>query len=102
MRLIAGLLLGASLVSTGHSGRAGWTLAQARQVLASRAFAVTDHSQPDAPEYELVFTRERAGALRPAGKPSHGRWQAFAFAGVGHDSATDADIRVRFVLTSGG
>lgn len=71
-------------------------------MLASRAFAVTDHSEPDTPEYELVFTRARAAALRPAGKPSHGRWQSFAFAGVAHDAETDADIQVRFVLTTGG
>src|SRR6266498_2034481 len=68
-----------------------WTLAQARAVLASKHFAVTDWSQPDLPDYELVFRRSAAKSLRAVGR-------RFVFDGLAHDEVTDGDVRVRFTF----
>lgn len=67
-------------------GTHGWGLQHARQVLAARAYDVTDTSQPDLPSYELTFSPRAARSLRPG----------FAFAGVAHDAYTDRDVPVRF------
>jgi hypothetical protein len=89
-----GALLAA--LSTGAPAHgSGWTLAHARSVLASDEFAVTDESQADRPEYDLVFTRGQAKALRRA----QGR---FVFAGRAHDETTDQDVQVRFTFARPG
>ena len=77
------------------SVRPRWTLAHARSVLAGAEFAVTDASQSDRPEYDLVFTRRQAKSLRADG----GR---FVFAGPAHDLFTDADLQVRFTFAQPG
>ena len=69
-----------------------WSLAHARQVLATYDYAVTDTTQADRPQYRLVFSPKQARAL----KLVRGR---FVFAGSGHDGYTDSDIAVRFTLT---
>ena len=70
----------------------GWTLAHARQVLASRAYEVTDASQPDRPQYELTFTARTARSLR----------NGFVFDGVARDTLTDSDVPVRFTFARPG
>ena len=87
--------LTAALLTAAPPHVSGWTLAHARAVLASDEFAVTDLTQPDRPEYDLVFTRRQAKALRAA----RGR---FVFAGRAHDVFTDADLQVEFTFTRPG
>jgi hypothetical protein len=70
----------------------GWTVAHARQVLASQTYPLTDTSQPDRPEYELTFTRAQAKSLR----------KDFVFAGSAHDTLTDRNVRVRFIFEHPG
>jgi glycosyl hydrolase family 99 len=86
-------LLGAALLAPAQSGASPkWSLEHARHVLTTRTFAVTDTSQPDRPDYELVFSRLASKSLR----------KGFAFAGVAHDTLTDADVRVRFTFKRPG
>src|SRR6266545_3750014 len=68
-----------------------WTLAQARAVLGSKHFAVPAWSQPDLPDYELVFRRSAAKSLRAVGR-------RLVFDGLAHDEVTDGDVRVRFTF----
>jgi hypothetical protein len=68
-----------------------WTLVQARAVLSSKHFAVTDWSQPDLPDYELVFNRRAVESLHDDGR-------RFVFNGLAHDEITDGDVRVRFTF----
>ena len=74
------------------AGPHGWTLAHARQVLASRPYEVTDASQPDRPQYELTFTTRTARSLR----------KGFGYDGVAHDTLTDSDVPVRFTFARPG
>jgi Glycosyl hydrolase family 99 len=69
-----------------------WTLAQARHVLASRTYEVTDASQSDRPRYELTFSPRATKSLR----------KGFVFAGVARDTFTDRDVRVRFTFKRPG
>ena len=71
--------------------RSGWTLPRARSVLAARDFAVTDTTQPDQPQYDLVFTRRQARSLHREGR-------RLVFAGRAHDLFTDSDVDVRFAF----
>ena len=73
-----------------------WTLRHARAVLTSHAFAVVDETQPDEPDYKLVFTRGDALRLRRT------RAGTFAYAGPAYDVQTDATLVVRFTLTRRG
>jgi hypothetical protein len=77
------------------SAKPVWTLAHARAVLAADEFAVTDLTQDDEPEYDLVFTKQQAKALRAVGS-------RFVFVGRGHDLSTDDDVQVRFTFTHPG
>jgi hypothetical protein len=88
------LLAGAFLIlaTTSEAARPRWTLAQSRAALTHKDFWVSDSSQPDQPDYDLVFSMANAKSLRAAG----GR---FLFAGSAHDLLTDADVQVRFTLT---
>jgi hypothetical protein len=70
----------------------GWTVAHARQVLASRTYPLTDLSQPDQPQYELIFSRAQARKLNAK----------FRFDGLAHERLTDRDIRVRFTFRRPG
>jgi hypothetical protein len=93
---LLGLAAALATAAPAHgSDRPGWTLAQARSVLASNEFPVADTSQPDRPEYDLVFTRRQARSLRSVG----GR---FVFAGRAHDLFTEADLQVRFTFARPG
>jgi hypothetical protein len=92
----------ASLLAPANAAPPTWTLAHARTVLVTNDFGVTDASQADNPDYDLVFTRGRAAALRPLGSPRQGRWRRFAYAGSAHDELTDTDVQVSFVLTTTG
>jgi hypothetical protein len=83
------LLAGALAKSPAHHP---WTLPQARRVLVSRTYDVTDPSQPDRPQYELTFSPAAAKGLR----------KGFVFAGRAHDAATDADVSVRFTFKQPG
>jgi hypothetical protein len=73
----------------------GWSLGEARSALVHGHFVVTDTSQPDRPEYELVFTRRTATSLRASGR-------RFVLAGRVRDAFTDADIPVRFTFVPPG
>jgi hypothetical protein len=96
VKALIGFAAGALVLGPSHaSGRPGWTIVQARSVLASEEFVVTDTSQPDRPEYDLVFTRRQAKLLRVAGR-------RFVFAGRAHDLSTDADLPVRFTFVRPG
>ena len=70
----------------------GWTLAHARQVLASRPYEVTDASQPDRPQYEFRFTARTARSLR----------KGFVFSGAARDTLTDIDVPIHFTFTRPG
>jgi hypothetical protein len=94
--LVAGSTLGAAHPAT----TSRWTLARARHVLAAGDFLVTDTTQPDRPRYHLVFSDRQAAALRPLGTRSRGGWRSFRFAGTAHDGPTDADLPVRFRLST--
>jgi hypothetical protein len=78
----AAAILGAVLVASPH----GWTLTHARQVLASKTYAVTDTTQADRPRYQLRFSNRAARSLR----------RGFVFDGPAYDSLTNADVSVRF------
>jgi hypothetical protein len=69
-----------------------WTLAHARQVLASKTYVVTDATQADRPQYTLTFSSRAAKSLR----------KGFVFAGLAHDTFTDRDVSVRFTFTRPG
>jgi hypothetical protein len=69
-----------------------WTLEQARHVLAHNVYQLTDMSQPDRPEYELMFSSRAAKSLRTG----------FVFAGSAHDAFTDREVRVRFTFKRPG
>jgi hypothetical protein len=73
------------------AAKSRWTLAQARAVLSSKHFAVTDWSQPDRPDYELVFSRSAAKSLHAVG-------HRLVFDGLAHDEITDGDVSVRFTF----
>ncbi len=88
-------LLGLAAALASAAPHHGWTLAQARSTLAADEFPVVDTSQPDQPEYNLVFSRRQAKGLRLV----RGR---FVFAGRGHDLFTDADVQVRFTFARPG
>jgi hypothetical protein len=93
------LIAAAALISlaptNATAARPGWTLAHARALLASDEFAVTDTTQADKPEYDLVFTRGEAKSLRAAGG-------SFVFSGRAHDLSTDEDVAVRFTFARPG
>jgi hypothetical protein len=93
--VIVGTVLAALAPASASATRPGWTLAHARAVLAADEFPVTDTSQEDEPQYDLVFTRRQARSLRAAG----GR---FTFAGRAEDLSTDEDVQVRFTFTRPG
>ena len=93
MKTAAALTLLGVLLAPAQSGASpNWTLEHARHVLTTRTFAATDKSQPDRPDYELVFSRLAAKSLR----------KGFVFAGLAHDALTDADVRVRFTFKRPG
>ena len=92
--MLALAALVAAIPSTA-SARPGWTLAHARAVLASGEFAVTDMTQQDEPQYDLVFTKRQAQGLRAVA----GR---FVFSGRGHDLSIDEDLPVQFTLVRPG
>ena len=69
-----------------------WTLAHARQTLATSTYAIVDVSQQDHPQYLLQFTKQQARSLRKVKS-------RFVYNGIAHDGYTDADIAVHFVLT---
>jgi hypothetical protein len=69
-----------------------WTLAQARHVLVSRTYEVTDASQPDRPRYELTFSPRAAKLLL----------KGFVFAGLARDTFTDSDVSVQFTFKRPG
>jgi hypothetical protein len=85
---VTAALLAIALLASPH----GWTVAHARQVLASRTYALTDVSQPDRPQYELKFTRAQARKLTAK----------FRFDGLAHDTLTNGDVRVRFTFKRPG
>jgi hypothetical protein len=92
------LIVAAALVSaapTHESTRPSWTLAHARSVLAADEFLVTDTSEGDRPEYDLVFKRRQAKSLRAGSR-------RFVFAGRALDLSTDAEILVRFTFARPG
>ena len=86
--MVTAALVSLLLLASPH----GWTLAHARQVLASRPYEVTDASQPDRPQYELRFTPRTARSLR----------KGFVFNGVARDTLTDIDVPVRFTFARPG
>ena len=86
--------MGAALAHSTAAPR--WTLRHARAVLASHAFAAVDETQPDEPDYDLVFTRDDARRLRRA------RAGTFAYAGPAYDVQSDETLAVRFTLTRRG
>ena len=92
----------ASLLAPPTTAPPAWTLVHARTVLVTNDFGVTDASQPDNPDYDLVFTRRQAVALHAVGSARKGRWRQFAYDGIAHDEVTDTDVNVRFVLTALG
>jgi hypothetical protein len=92
--LIAAAAVAIAAPANAHA-RPGWTLAKARSVLASDDFAVADTAQSDQPQYDLVFTKQQAKALRAVG----GR---FVFSGRGHDLSTDEDVQVQFTFARPG
>lgn len=95
MRLLV-IALTATALTTGSAEAArGWTLAQARAVLARGDFSVTDASQPDRPGYDLDFTARAAKSLRVVG-------HRFKFSGLAHDSLTDTAVPVRFTFARPG
>ena len=61
----------------------GWTLPQARRLLATRTYAVTDTTQPDRPRYELKLDPSR---LR----------RGFVYSGGAYDTLTATELPVRF------
>jgi hypothetical protein len=89
--------LAAALVTAGPttSARSAWTLAHARSVLARGDYIVTDESQPDRPDYDLVFTRRQATSLHADGR-------RFVFAGRANDLFTASDVQVRFTFARPG
>jgi hypothetical protein len=90
VKTVAALALLVALLTPAKSGaRPKWTLAQAKAVLTQSAFFVTDESQPDRPEYKLVFNAHSFRSLRVVGR-------LLVFAGSAHDAFTDSDVRVRF------
>jgi hypothetical protein len=96
MRALIGVAAAALAVGPSHASRGpAWTLSHARSLLVSEVFVVTDTTQSDRPEYDLVFTRRQARSLRVVG----GR---FVFAGPAHDLSTDADVEVRFTFARPG
>jgi hypothetical protein len=88
---VVALVAGAALAHAAVAPR--WTLRHARSVLSSRAFAVVDESQPDEPDYELVFTHADSSRL-------HRRGTAFVYSGPAHDVQTDTTFPARFTLTT--
>jgi len=82
---VTAAFLAALLVASPH----GWTLERARHVLASRAYAVTDTSQPDRPRYELRFS---ARSLR----------RGFVYEGDAYDTLTAAQVPVSFTFKRPG
>ena len=56
--MVAALLSALALASP-H----GWTLAHARHLMATRTYAVTDRTQPDAPRYELEMQPDSVRGL---------------------------------------
>ena len=86
--MTAAAVLGALLVASPH----GWTLTHARQVLASKSYAVTDTTQADQPRYELRFSKRAARSLR----------RRFVFDGPAHDQLTDTEVWVRFTFNRPG
>jgi len=89
------LLAAALLAAPTHPATPKWTLAHARATLAAHAYAVTDTTQPDQPQYVLRVTRAQARSLRNTG----GR---FLFAGRAHDENTALDVPVRFTFARPG
>ncbi len=85
------VLLATALAMTSH----GWTLAHARSVLAQRDRYVTDGSQPDRPDYDLVFTALAARSLKAVGR-------GFGFSGLAYDRLTDTEVRVHFTFARPG
>jgi hypothetical protein len=85
------VLLIAGAFATGPSAHS-WTLAHARQVLASKTYVVTDATQPDRPQYTLTFSSRAAKSLR----------KGFVFAGLAHDTFTVRDVSVRFTFRRPG
>jgi Glycosyl hydrolase family 99 len=73
-------------------GPHGWNLQHARHLLATRAYDVTDTSQPDVPSYELTFSPRMARTLRPG----------FVFTGTAHDAFTNRDVQVHFTFRRPG
>ena len=88
------LIVGAALAHPSVPPR--WTLSHARTVLTSHPFAVVDETQPDEPDYDLVFTRSDARRLRRTGPGT------FAYTGAARDLQTGETLAVRFTLTSRG
>ena len=91
---VAAALTAAGPTTSAPRGSA-WTVARARAVLAAHTFSVVDSTQPDRPEYDLVFTRSQARSLRSDGR-------RLVFAGRAHDLFADSDVEVRFVFDRPG
>ena len=83
------LVAAVAALATAAPAKPAWTLGHARAVLAAGEFRVVDTTQPDAPDYDLFFSKGQARSLRNV----HGR---FVFSGRAHDFTTDADVPVRF------
>ena len=88
-------LFGALLAPAQHSASPKWTLAHARAVLRQSAFFVTDETQADRPDYELVFSARTSRSLRAVGRLT-------VFSGLAHDTLSDTDVRVRFTFVRPG
>jgi hypothetical protein len=76
---VAAAVLSAVVLASQH----GWTLAQARHMLAAKTYAVTDTTQPDRPRYVLKLTPD---TLR----------RGFVYDGNAFDTLTDTTLPVRF------
>jgi hypothetical protein len=82
---VVAALLSALALASPH----GWTLAHARHLMATRTYAVTDRTQPDAPRYELKLS---PSALR----------RGFVYDGSALDTLTDTTVRVHFSFVRPG
>jgi hypothetical protein len=88
-------LFGALLAPVQRSAPPKWTLAHAKAVLRQSAFFVTDETQADRPDYELTFSARTSRSLRAVGR-------LMVFSGLGHDTLSDTDVRVRFTFVRPG
>jgi len=82
---VTAALLSVALAAGGH----GWSLQHARQLLATRTYAVIDTSQPDRPRYVLRLSQR---SLRPD----------FTYVGGAYDTLTATRVRVRFTFARPG